>query len=63
VQLDRVVSADRGGDATLRVLGVALARIRFRDDDNLAGRRQLNRGAKTRDSAADDYDVAAYIHL
>ena len=62
VQFCRVVSADRRGNAALRVLGVALARIRFRDDDNLAGRRQLNCGAKPRDSAADDYDVAAYIH-
>ena len=62
VQFGRVVFADRRGDAALRVFGVALVRIGFRDDDDIAGRRQLNRGAKPRDSAADDDDVAAYIH-
>ena len=62
VQLGRVVCADRRGDAALRVLGVAFAGIGFRDDDDVAGRRQLNRRAEPRDSAADDYEVAAYIH-
>ena len=62
VQFGRIVFADRRGDAALRVLGVAFVRIGFRDDDDVAGRRQLNRRAEPRDSAADDYEVAAYIH-
>ncbi len=62
VQLGRVVFADCCGDAALRVLGVAFGWIGFRDDDDVAGRRQLDRRAEPRDSAADDYEVAAYIH-
>ena len=62
VEFRRVVFADRRGDAALRVLGVAFVRIGFRDDDDVAGRRQLDRRAEPRDSAADDDEVAAYIH-
>ncbi len=63
VQIRRVVFAERRGDAALRVLGVAFVRIGLRDDDDIPGRRQFNRRAKTRNPTADDYDVAAYIHL
>ena len=34
----------------------------FRDDDDVARTRQLNRRAEAGDAAADDYEVAAYIH-
>ncbi len=62
VQLGRVVFADRGGDAALRVFRIAFARIGFRDDDNVARRRQLNGSAEPRDAAADDNEIPAYIH-
>ena len=62
VQLRRIVRPDRGGNAALRVLGVALGRIGLRDDDDVAGSRQLDCSTEAGDSAADDYEVAAYIH-
>src|SRR5918994_3711579 len=62
VQIGRIVLADRSSDTALRVFGVAFARVGFRDDDDVAGRRELDRGAEPRDSAADDDEVAAYIH-
>src|SRR5918996_6087357 len=62
VQLGRIVLADRSSDAALRVLGITFARVGFRDDDDVAGRRELDRGAEPRDSAAHDDEVAAYIH-
>ena len=34
----------------------------LRDDDDVARSRQLNRRAEPGDAAADDYEVAAYIH-
>ena len=58
----RIVRADRRRNAALRVLGVAFGRVGFRDDDDVAGRRQLNRRAEPGDAAADDDEVAAYIH-
>ena len=57
-----VVRTDRGRDAALRVFGIAFAGIGFRDDDDVACGRQFNRRAEPGDSAADDYEVAAYIH-
>ena len=54
MQRRRVVVADRRGDAALRVAGVALRGVRFRQDDDAAGRRESDRGAQARDPAADD---------
>ena len=42
MQPRRIVGADRCRDSTLRVLGIALARIGFRDQDDVAGRRELD---------------------
>jgi 3-dehydroquinate synthase len=62
VKRGSVVRTDGSRNAALSVLGVAFVGIGFRDDDDVARRRQFNRRAEPGDSAADDYEVAAYIH-
>jgi hypothetical protein len=59
VELGRIIGADCSGNAPLCVLGVAFARIGFRDDDDVANARELNRSAEAGDTAANDYEVAA----
>ena len=53
---------DRGSDAALRVAGVALARLRFRQDQDVAGTRELRGGAERSDAAADDDEIRAKLH-
>ena len=57
VQLGIVVVADRGGDAALRVAGVALGRRRLGQEQHLAGLRQLQRRPERGDPAADDEEI------
>src|SRR5262249_40657114 len=62
VQLRAVVVANGGGDAALRVAGVALAGIGLGENENASGRRERDRGAKPRDAAADDREVRPIGH-
>ncbi len=57
VQLGIVVVADRGGDAALRVAGVALGRRRLGQQQHLAGLRQLQRRPERGNPAADDEEI------
>ena len=58
----RVAGADRGGNAALRVAGVALGGIGFGEDQHVAGEREIGGGAKARDAAADDQEVRSPRH-
>src|SRR6185503_9581847 len=62
VQRRRVVGTERRRDAALRVAGVALAGVRLREHDDVAGLGERQRGTQARDAAADDEEVSAYIH-
>ena len=57
VQLPGVVVADRGGDAALRVAGVALGRRRLGQHQDLARLGERDRGAQPGDAAADDEKI------
>ncbi len=52
-----VVGTDRGGNAALRVAGVALGRVGLGQNQHAAGWRERNRGAQSGDAAADDDEV------
>ena len=54
-----VVVSDGGGDAALRVPGVALGRFGLRQDQHAAGGRQADGGAQSGDSASDDEKIRA----
>ena len=57
MQRGAVVGADRRGDAALRVAGVAFGRVRLGQDQHPADRRERDRGAQARDTAADDDEI------
>ncbi len=58
----RIIRTDGRRNAALGVFRVALAGIRLRDDDDVAGGSQFDGGAQAGDAAADDDVVAAKIH-
>jgi hypothetical protein len=62
MQVGGIVGADGGGDAALRVAGVAFAGLGLREDEDVAGARQLGGGAQRGDAAADDEEVRAKFH-
>ena len=62
VELRRVVRTHRGGNTTLCVTGVAFSRIGLREDDDVAGLGERDGGTQTGDAAADDQEIAAYVH-
>ena len=62
VQLRRVVAADRGRDAALRVAGIPLRRPRLGQDDDVARLGELDRRAQRRDPASHDQIVALQVH-
>ena len=57
----RIVGADGGRDAALRVAGVALGGRRLGEDQNPAEGREGDRGAQARDAAAHNEKVGG-IH-
>ena len=57
----RVARSNRGGDATLGVAGVALARLRLRQDQDRSGARKLHRRPKACYAAADDEEVCVQV--
>jgi len=57
VQRRGVIVADGGGDAALRVAGIALRGFGFRQDENAAGVGKAHRCAQARDTAANDDEV------
>ena len=63
MQFRRVVRTKRRGDAALRITGVAFAGIGLRENNDVARRRERQRGAQTGDSAADDEKISAHIHF
>ena len=62
VELGGIIGAHRGSDPALGVAGVALARLRFRQDQNVAGTRELGGGTERSDAAADDDEIRAKLH-
>ncbi len=62
MQLGRIIRADRGGDAALRVSGVAFARLGLRQHEDRAGARQFHGGTQPGDAAPDDEEVCATLH-
>jgi hypothetical protein len=62
VQFRGIIGPDGGSDATLGVSGVALARVRLRQDDHGAGRCKRDGGAEAGDAAADDQEIATHRH-
>ena len=62
VERRRIIGADCRGDAALRVGSVAVARIGLGQDQDGTGIRQLHRGPKPGDAAADDEEVRTLIH-
>ena len=57
VQRRCVIVTDRGGDAALRVAGVALRRLGFRQHQHATRRGEPDRRAQSRDAATDDDEV------
>ena len=62
VERRRIVGPNSCGDSALRILRVAFTRIGFRNDDDVAVRRQFRGRAQTGDATADDDEIASYIH-
>ena len=62
VLLGRVAGADGGGNAALRVAGVAFGGIGLGEDEHVAGQREIGGGAKAGDAAADDQEIRAPRH-
>jgi 3-dehydroquinate synthase len=63
VQRRRVVVSNRGGNAALRVSGVALGRIGLGENEHASGGSEANRGAQPRNSAADDDEVVSQTEV
>jgi len=58
VRLDRVVFGDGHGDAALRMGGIAFVQRALGAQDDVAVRRQFQRGGQTRQTGTDDQEVA-----
>ncbi len=58
----RVAGADGGGNAALRVTGVAFGGIGLGEDQDVAGQREIGGGAEAGDAAADDQEVRVTRH-
>src|SRR5688572_14499863 len=58
----RIAGPEGRRNAALCVLGIAFGGVSLGEDDDGAGRRKLNGCSEAGDSAAYDYEVAAYFH-
>ena len=57
-----IIRRDRGGNAALRIAGVALGRICLGENQDVAGKSEIGRGAKARDATADEQEVRSPRH-
>ena len=62
MQRRRIVRPDRSRDTALGIAGVALARLRLRQDQDRSGARKLHRRPEARYAAADDEEVCVQVH-
>src|SRR5437763_7678888 len=63
MQSDLVVIAERDGDATLRVFGGGFAQAVLGDHQDRPRLRQLNRGAQSRHTRADDQKIGLQLAI
>lgn len=62
VQCGRIIRAQRCGNAPLSVSGVAFSGLGFGEDNDVPVIKQLDRRTQSGDAAADNQEVALYIH-